>query len=164
MLVARGQLASGAAMETPPLVLHNRLRWLGLAGLLPQIVAVLFLLDGEGMRWIAVAGGYGYAAFIFSFLGGIWWAIALLQPAAPRWLHAAAVAPSLIALATFLPWTWGWSWPGPSLALLSIALLLSPIIDWRLGRIIELPSGWLALRVQLSFGLGTLTAILAIAA
>lgn len=151
-------------MDKQSFVVNDQLRWLGLAGLLPQIIAVLFLLDGGGMQWIAVAGGYGYAAFIFSFLGGIWWALALMQPSAPPWLYAAAVAPSLIALATFLPWTWGWSWPGPSLALLSIALLLSPIVDWRLARTVQLPSGWLVLRLQLSLGLALLTAILAIAA
>lgn len=144
--------------------LNDNLRWLGLAGLLPQLIAVLFLLDGAGMRWIAIAGGYGYAAFIFSFLGGIWWALALLNPAAPPWLYGAAIAPSLIALATFLPWTWGWIWPGPSLVVLSIALLLSPLVDWRLAQHFSLPCGWIRLRVQLSLGLGALTAILALAA
>ena len=66
-------------METAPPPLTKTARLLGLAGLLPQLIAVLFLLDGSGMRWIATAGGYGYAALIFSFLGGLWWAIARLD-------------------------------------------------------------------------------------
>jgi Protein of unknown function (DUF3429) len=151
-------------MENSRPRLNDNLRWLGLAGLLPQLIAVLFLLDSTGMRWIAVAGGYGYAAFIFSFLGGIWWALALLTPTAPRWLSGAAIVPSLLSLATFLPWTWGWTWPGPSLVILSIALLVSPLVDWQIAKYISLPAGWIRLRLQLSIGLGLLTGILAFTA
>lgn len=151
-------------METAPPPLTKTARLLGLAGLLPQLIAVLFLLDGSGMRWIATAGGYGYAALIFSFLGGLWWAIAMLNRDAPDWIYAAAIAPSLIALGTFLPWTWGWSWPGPSLVVLSICLLASPLVDRAIAQTVRLPEGWLALRWQLSLGLGGLTAILALSA
>ncbi len=137
---------------------------LGYAGLLPQAFAVFLLLDGSNLRWIASAGGFGYAAIIFSFLGGLWWAMAMLNPAAPRWIYAAAIAPSLIALMTFLPWTWGWDWPGPSLMILAAGLIASPLIDRQIVRHIELPSGWMRLRWHLSLGLGGMTAILAIAA
>lgn len=137
---------------------------LGYAGLLPQAFAVALLLDGGGMRWIASAGGFGYAALIFSFLGGIWWALAMLNPAAPRWIFAAAVAPSLIALATFLPWTWGWEWPGPSLVILAACLVCSPLVDHRIAQDVELPKDWLRMRILLSLGIGIFTAILAVAA
>jgi hypothetical protein len=151
-------------MQYEPQPLSQTAMLFGYAGLLPQAFAVLMLLDGAEMRWIATAGGYGYAAFIFSFLGGLWWAIGLFNPAAPRWIFVAAVAPSLIALATFLPWTWGWSWPGPSLGVLAVCLLVSPIIDHKIAVDVRLPKGWLKLRLHLSLGLGSLTALLAIAA
>ena len=137
---------------------------LGYAGLLPQAFAVFLLLDGSEMRWIASAGGFGYAAIIFSFLGGLWWAMAMLNPAAPRWIFPAAIAPSLIALLTFLPWTWGWDWPGPSLLVLAVGLMASPLIDRQIVRYIELPHGWMRLRWHLSLGLGGMTGVLAIAA
>ena len=151
-------------MEASPPPLSKIAKVFGLAGLLPQLIAVLFLLDGSGMRWIATAGGFGYAALIFSFLGGIWWAIAMLNRNAPDWIYAVAIAPSLIALATFLPWTWGWNWPGPSLLILAICLFASPMVDRAIGRVLPLAEGWLALRWQLSSGLGLLTAILAVSA
>lgn len=144
--------------------LDPMVRRLGYAGLLPQLFAVLLLLDGRSMAWIATAGGFGYAALIFSFLGGLWWAMAMLNPDAPKWIYGAAIAPSLIALATFLPWTWGWNWPGPSLAILSACLLVSPLVDRAIAKTVSLPADWLRLRLHLSIGLGGLTAILAFTA
>jgi Protein of unknown function (DUF3429) len=143
-------------------LLNPNARVLGYAGLLPQIFAVLMLLD-ESLHWIALAGGFGYAAFIFSFLGGVWWGLALNSTYPPRWIYLAAVTPSLIALLSFLPWTWGWSWPTASLWLLAIGLMLSPFVDKAMAESMELPAGWLRLRWHLSLGLGALTALLAIA-
>jgi hypothetical protein len=140
--------------------LDGRARFLGYAGLLPQIFAVLLLSD-EGLRWTALAAGFGYAAFIFSFLGGVWWGLGISNPQAPRWIYGAAVLPSLIALAAYLPWIFGWSWPGPSLAVMSACLLLSPLVDREIALTLSLPQGWLVLRRNLSLGLGVLTAVLA---
>ena len=151
-------------MSPTPRPLSSTAMQLGYAGLLPQAFAVFLLLDGCEMRWVASAGGFGYAAIIFSFLGGLWWAMAMLNPSAPRWIYAAAIAPSLIALATFLPWTWGWEWPGPSLMILAIGLMASPLIDRQIVHHITLPDGWMRLRWHLSLGLGGMTALLAIAA
>jgi hypothetical protein len=149
-------------MTKVPRPLDPSAKWLGYAGLLPQAFAVLMLLDDSSLRWIAIAGGYGYAAFIFSFLGGVWWGLGLTAQNPPRWLFAAAVAPSLIALATYLPWTWGWDWPTLSLWLLALCLAASPLVDQALSSQIALPQGWLRLRTHLSLGLGALTAILAL--
>jgi hypothetical protein len=149
-------------MTETPRQLHPSAKWLGYAGLLPQLFAVLMLIDDSGLRWIAIAGGYGYAAFIFSFLGGVWWGLGLTAQNPPRWLFTAAIAPSLIALATYLPWTWGWDWPTLSLWILALCLAASPLVDLALSRQIPLPDGWLRLRMQLSLGLGGLTAILAL--
>jgi hypothetical protein len=154
-------IANGMTETTRPL--PDAAKWLGYAGLLPQAIAVAMLLEDTTLKWIAIAGGYGYAAFIFSFLGGAWWGLALSAANPPRWLYPVAVLPSLIALATYLPWIWGLQWPEPSLWVLAFGLLLSPLVDRALGRHIALPKGWLRLRVHLSVGLGLLTALLALA-
>lgn len=143
--------------------LSRQARWFGYAGLLPQVLAVLLLSD-PGLRWTAIAAGFGYAALIFSFLGGVWWGIGVSNPHAPRWIYAAAVAPSLLSFGAYLPWIFGWTWPAPSLMLLSLALLFSPLVDRELALGIAMPKGWLRLRVTLSLGLGLLTALLAAAA
>ena len=72
-------------------------RWLGLAGLLPQFICVAVLYWGpdysrEPAQIISVA----YAALILAFLGGTWWGIAAMAPAAERrralgWVWIAAL-------------------------------------------------------------------------
>ena len=42
------------------------------AGLLPQIFCVAVILAGHEWRYAALAGGFAYAAAVFSFLGGVW--------------------------------------------------------------------------------------------
>jgi Protein of unknown function (DUF3429) len=133
----------------------------GFAGLLPQLIALFLVATDAEQRWSALAVGYAYAALIFSFLGGVWWGQALSSKNAPLWIYAAAVAPSLIALATYVPWVIGWTWPGPSLVVLGVCLILSPLIDRAIGRSVPLPAGWMRLRIMLSCGLGGLTLLLA---
>ncbi len=134
-------------------------RRLGLAGLLPQVLAVLMFIENGEMRWTAQAMGYGYAAIIFSFLGGVWWGLALKSQQARSWVYCAAVAPSLIAFGTYLPWIAGYSWPEPSLLVLSLCIAVSPLVDRKID---DLPEGWMQLRWILSLGLSALTAILAL--
>lgn len=143
--------------------LDARARVLGYAGQVPQVLAVVLLTDLE-TRWIGLAGGFGYAALIFSFLGGVWWGVAVSHPQAPRWIYVAAVLPSLIALAAYLPWIFGWVWPGPSLVVIGLCLILSPAVDREMALQLPLPDGWVALRSRLSVGLGLLTLLLAAAA
>jgi len=137
----------------------------GYAGLLPQVIAAVMVLSGMEYRWTGLAAAYGYAAFIFSFLGGIWWGLAVTtrnNDAAANGMFALAVAPSLLSLATYLPWIWGWEWPGPSLAWLGIFLMLSPLADRWLSSRCALPLGWMKLRWHLSIGLGGITLFLAV--
>jgi hypothetical protein len=133
--------------------------WLGLAGLIPQILAFIAVAAGqpEG-RFTALALAYAYAALILSFLGGMWWGLAAqARGPVPHWVWVAAVAPSLIALASAMPWAFGSRWPGPSLALLGVALLASLGVDYRLKAAGLCPAWWLTLRLPLSVGLGLLT-------
>ncbi len=139
----------------------------GYAGLLPQFITLAMVLSGEDLRWVGLAAAYGYAAFIFSFIGGVWWGFGVIArkgsaPAGP--IFMAAVAPSLIAFVTYLPWIWGLDWPGPSMLLLGLCLMASPLVDRWLQSQCDLPAGWMRLRWSLSLGLGGLTFVLGIVA
>lgn len=134
-------------------------RQLGLAGLLPQVAALLAVWGGGPLAWTALAVAYGYAALIFSFLGGVWWGLALTRPNPVSWVMPVAVLPSLIALAGWLPWMVGWNWPGPELAILGGLIALSPLVDRAIG---DMPEGWLGLRWRLSLGLGGLSLLIAL--
>lgn len=138
-------------------------RWLGLAGLIPQIAAVAVVFGGDSaLRFSALALGYAYAALILSFLGGLWWGIAAAAKNPPEWLWVAAIVPSLIGLASAVPWALGEPWPGPSLVLLGLALIAALGIDLVLARREGLtPRWWMSLRTPLSLGLGGLTLMLA---
>lgn len=136
-------------------------RALGYAGLLPQIIATAMVLTGHEWRYAALAGGFAYAAAIFSFLGGVWWGQAVQSARATTGAYLVAVLPSLIAVALFLPWSFGWEWPGPALLYLGALIALSPLIDRKLG---YAPNDFLRLRWHLSLGLGSLTIALGLLA
>lgn len=137
--------------------LSNTARALGYAGLLPQLLCVGLLATGHEWRYAALAGGYAYAAAIFSFLGGVWWGQAVASNRATAGAYAFAVMPSLLAVALFLPWSFGWEWPGPALLYLGALILGSPLIDRALG---FAQGDFLRLRWHLSIGLGVLTIVL----
>jgi hypothetical protein len=132
-------------------------RSLGYAGLLPQLLCVALILAGHEWRYSALAGGFAYAAAIFSFLGGVWWGQAVQSGRATTGAYLIAVLPSLLAVALFLPWTFGWEWPGPALLYLGALIALSPLIDRALGFAAR---DFLQLRWHLSLGLGSLTIVL----
>lgn len=134
---------------------------LGNAGLLPQVALFLVALASPDWSGFALVAGFGYAALVFTFLGGVWWGLALLQPQASLWVYAAGVVPALVALAAFLAWSAGAVDLYVVLALVGAGLLASPLADRRIARGMPLPRGWLALRVRLSAGLGSLTLALA---
>lgn len=136
-------------------------RLLGYAGMLPQIICLGLILTGHEWRYSALAGGFAYAAAIFSFLGGVWWGQALQSGRAITRAYVLAVMPSLLAVALFLPWTIGWEWPGPALFYLGALILLSPLIDRALG---YAAADFLRLRWHLSLGLGGLTIALGMVA
>ncbi len=129
-------------------------RWLGYAGLLPQIICVALAASGHEYGYTALAGGFAYAAAIFSFLGGVWWGQALASGKAGAGAYVIAVMPSLLAVLLFLPWSFGWDWPGPALLYLGALILLSPLVDRALGNAAK---DFFSLRVQLSASLGLLT-------
>lgn len=147
--------------QASSLSLSTAARVLGYAGLLPQLLCVGMLLTGHEWRYAALAGGYAYAAAIFSFLGGVWWGQALASQRATTGAYVLAVMPSLIAVALFLPWSFGWEWPGPALLYLGALILGSPLVDRALGFAAR---DFLRLRWHLSVGLGSLTILLGLLA
>lgn len=136
-------------------------RALGYAGLLPQLICLALILMGHEWRYSALAGGFAYAAAIFSFLGGVWWGQAVQSGKATAGAYGVAVVPSLLAVALFLPWTFGWDWPGPALLYLGALIMGSPLIDRALG---FADRAFLRLRWHLSIGLGGLTIALGLLA
>jgi hypothetical protein len=132
-------------------------RVLGYAGLLPQVFCCAMILAGHEWRYAALAGGFAYAAAIFSFLGGVWWGQAVQSGRATTGAYVLAIMPSLLAVALFLPWSFGWEWPGPALFYLGALILASPLVDRALG---YAAPDFLRLRWRLSVGLGTLTLLL----
>lgn len=133
---------------------------LGIAGLAPQVWALLATFR-ETDRYIGLAAGYFYATLIFSFLGGLWWGVAVTRKDAPDWLYIAAVVPSLIAFATGIPWMTGAEWPGPSLGVLGVGIITAALVDRRLYEFRFIDRSVLHLRYFLSLGLGLLTIALA---
>ncbi|MCU0947370.1 MAG: DUF3429 domain-containing protein [Porphyrobacter sp.] len=147
-------------MDATP-TLSPTARVLGYAGLLPQILCLGLVLTGHEWRYSALAGGFAYAAAIFSFLGGVWWGQAIASKRATTGAYLVAVLPSLLALVLFLPWTFGWEWPGPALLYLGALIALSPLVDRALG---FAEPDFLRLRWHLSLGLGGLTIALGLTA
>lgn len=149
----------------PETTLSPAARALGYAGLLPQLACFALAASEHEYAYTALAGGFGYAAAIFSFLGGVWWGQALQSSSDSKLAGAGtyfiAVMPSLIAVALFLPWSLGWEWPGPALLYLGVLILLSPIVDKMLGYAAK---DFMRLRIQLSLGLGLLTIALGLVA
>lgn len=142
-------------------------RWLGLAGLLPQLACAAIVWFGP-QEWYDASQRLAaiYAGLILSFLGGMWWGIAAGAPAAERrsalgWLWVAAVTPSLVALACLVPLAFGTGPLEPTLVMLGAALLISLGVDARLGQLA--PPWWMRLRVPLSVLLGSATIATALA-
>lgn len=156
-------------MDGPPFNANRTLtpaaRWLGYAGVIPQLICVVLAASEHTYAYTALAGGFAYAAAIFSFLGGVWWGQALTSGRyaghAGAGTYLVAVLPSLVAVALFLPWSFGWDWPGPALLYLGAFILLSPLVDRALG---FAAGDFLKLRVQLSAMLGSLTITLGLIA
>ncbi|MEM6585788.1 MAG: DUF3429 domain-containing protein [Pseudomonadota bacterium] len=138
-----------------PTSLTPAARWLGYAGLLPQLLCIAVAAIGNPYRYDAIFMGFVYPAMIFSFLGGVWWGQALARSgSASAGAYLIAVTPSLIAAALFIPHLLGWGWPGPAMLYLGAFLALSPFVDRALG---YAAPDFLRLRWHLSLGLGGLT-------
>jgi hypothetical protein len=104
-----------------------------------------------------------YAALIFSFLGALWWGLAAAhRTSAPLWVWPVGVLPSLASLVVWMPWVMGVQWPSLSLGVLATGIAASALVDLRLEQLGIPPTGWFAFRLQLSLGLGALTAFCAL--
>lgn len=152
---------------TPPGTVGRTAFLLGFAGLLPQVAAVAVIALGRGgghlsfeISAVAQFVGALYAGVILSFLGGMWWGFAMRREQGQGLLATVAVLPSLVAFACMIAAASALpaAHPGPLIALGSAILLTLPI-DRHLVTTGEVPSGWMALRIPLSVGLGALTIV-----
>lgn len=155
--VASGADQAGIAPALPATPL-GPFRWLGYAGLLPPValLAMLVLHRGTLAAPMLVAVAIGYAALIFSFLGGAWWG--LLAGSGRRVGIGAlglSVMPSLIALMLVFATT---RLPVAAPLMLAGLIALSPAVDRELARHGLVPRWWLKLRLLLSLSLAALTA------
>lgn len=132
-------------------------RLLGFAGLLPQFAFVGLQIAHPDPGWAILA--FAYAGLILSFLGGIWWGVAARVPDEDAGTFAAAVVPSLVAMAILLAALLQQTLRWPLVALGS-ALMLTLLVDRRLAAAGAVPPGWMALRIPLSLGLGALTILM----
>ncbi len=154
---AHGSLTS-ARMENGRTI-PNGVAILGYAGLLPP--ALLLVADRFWANLHEQGAGAAlvpyYAALIFSFLGGCWWAFAVKDDRPSISLLALGVAP---ALASF-----GLIWVsvacGPIVATISLAglIAISPLADALLNLRGLVPIWWVRFRFRLSMGLAALTAL-----
>jgi hypothetical protein len=124
-------------------------RWLGLAGLLPFLAALLLAIYGPPeLEGFAVAALGTYGAVILAFLGAVHWGLALAEPTGPG-------APSRFALGVLpalLAWIALLMEPGPSLATLAFGILGTAVIETLAHQRGLLPPGYLRLRWILSLG------------
>ena len=106
---------------------------LGVAGLLPLLLALFVRLMAGGNPESQLPGMAGAlalitSALILSFLGGIWWGVAVarvpMEEQAP--LFALAVVPSILALLLV-----GLSlrWPMIASTLLGLVIMATPLVD-----------------------------------
>lgn len=119
---------------------------LGAAGLIPPVfLAIVAWFDIGAFGPVASGFLFTYAALIFSFIGGSWWAFASREER-PRWaLMLLAVAPSLLAW-VLLPMR-------PQVLVgyaLATLILVSPFVDKFLSSRGLTPRWWMRLRVPLS--------------
>ena len=123
-----------------------RARRLAMAGLLPFALGALLMwvVWPEAHPYVAL-GLSAYAALIVSFLGGVYWGLAMRNPQAPLSLYAWGLLPSAPAwVAVMMP---------PSAGLVIDGLLLAGgyLVDRRVYPEQGL-ADWLTLRFRLSMG------------
>lgn len=130
-------------------------RLLGFAGLMPQLVSLLLIATRIDAALGALLA-FGYAMLIVSFLGGVWWGLAMQDRRRQPRIAMIAVAPTLISFALMIARMSGLR-SDIALVLIGIVVLLTLLIDRMLVSGDQAPPGWMGLRVPLSVGLGALT-------
>lgn len=129
---------------------------LGYAGLFPQVAALATCFFGRDTD-VGPMFAFAYAALILSFLGGIWWGFAMNSGRDQGRIATLAVIPSLFGALLILLSISHILSLGCALVLMGSAVMMTLLIDRRLVANDIAPRGWMALRIPLSIGLGSLT-------
>jgi hypothetical protein len=131
-----------SALPSTPSATRTTAIWLGAAGALPFIAAVLaglLLADSLIAQWTEQAA-FLYGAVILSFLGGIHWGLALTRARADSRAYIIGVIPSLVGWgAVLLPMRIG-------LVVLALGFIGQFLMDLRLS----LPGWFRTLRLALT--------------
>lgn len=131
-------------------------RILGYVGLLPQLLAVLLVASGHSVAGVLLATIY--SSVIVSFLGGIWWGVAVRRRTHQEALFIVSVLPSLAVAAIDCVAALAHAWPRGLLGLGVLTMLTLPV-DRALEQGGDTPVGWFRLRLQLSTSLASLTIV-----
>ena len=118
---------------------------LGYAGLAPFVIGALTVwLVSHDLTPFAMLGLAAYAAVIASFLGGIYWGLAMREgQASPLFPFVWGVVPSLVAaVAVIMP-------PWAGLVVLGFLLIACYLVDRKQYRLFHM-NGWLTLRFRLT--------------
>lgn len=129
------------------LALHPLAHRLGHLGLLPFVVGALlvWLFGGRNLdaHYYVSVGLSTYAGLIITFLGGIYWGLAFVQPVDMPRAFVWGIAPSAIAwVGVMMP-------PYAGLALHGAMLIVCYLVDRHLYPLLG-AAGWLTLRFRLS--------------
>lgn len=120
-------------------------KWLGYLGVLPFLLTSINLhISWPLFNGFALQVFIIYSAVILSFLGGIRWGLALLQPPPNNTAMLLSVLPSIAALSCLLL-----AQPFWQIVSLAIAFTAMVILDW-LYRPSGMPNWMLSLRIQLT--------------
>lgn len=130
-------------------------RMLGIAGLLPQLGALLLIATGVD-RALGTLMAFAYAVVILSFLGGISWGFAMRSGADQPRLAVLTITPTLAAFVLVIARVSGLraDW---ALIAVGVLLILTLLLDRNFAERGVTPPGWMGLRIPLSLTLGGLT-------
>jgi hypothetical protein len=141
---------------------------LGASGLVLPVVAIIARLSAgtppdTPLPAFLMLMAFMSASLILSFLGGIWWGVAIgrteTEGAGPGGLLALAIVPTVVTL--LIAGLSGWM-PKTGAVLLGTAIIATLLVDRGLAMRGLVPVWWMRLRVPLSLALGLLTAGLAL--
>ena len=141
-------------MTAPPI--STAARMLGIAGLLPQLGALLLIATGVD-RALGTLMAFAYAVVILSFLGGISWGFAMRSSADQARLAALTVAPTLTAFVLVIARVAAGLRADWALIAVGILLIVTLVLDRGFTDRGVTPPGWMGLRIPLSLTLGGLT-------
>jgi glutaredoxin len=134
-------------------------QWLGYAGLIPFVAALLgYVLGGEGRQEYFADQFVAYGAVILSFVGAVHWGLALNSGGTSTMRMSMSILPALLAWAALLLPAAAAAWLLLAGFLMLRAWEASPVVS------VTLPAWYRGLRTRLTAAVGVLLLLFALAA